>query len=450
MLTETVKDTIDKYRMLDKQDRVLVGFSGGYDSLCLALVLMELGYQTGILYVNHQIRPGAEEEVRNAAGFARDHGIRCYLRSADVPAMARKQGLSLEDAGRRIRYQFFEEVREKEGFSKIAVAHNQNDNSETVLLHLIRGSGLNGLCGIPAVRGHIVRPLLFVGRRQIEEYVDGLGIRPAVDETNAQLHYTRNKIRHLLLPVMEELNPSLHQVLGRMTAALQQDRDCLAGLAQALMQNQKGRGRIARSALLKAPPAVAARALMLAYEAASGTSKDFDKVQVDAILQAVGQKEHGNVMDLDHGVCCRLEYGVLLFEKKSLAVQDYCYELKLGGATEIKEAGMTFYTEILPPEKYRPGGHNTVFFDYDGIKGPIVLRNRREGDRFIPFGMEGTKRLKRFFIDEKITEEWRRVCPLLVSDRILWVCGLRRSADYPVTEQTKTILKIRGEKTDVQ
>lgn len=441
LLLNTVKAVIEEYQMLDKDDRVLVGLSGGYDSVCLCLVLKELGYRVAVAYLNHGIRPEAVQEEAFVQRLSNQLGIMCHIKRVDVCKLAKELGTGLENAGRKARYEFFHKLCNQEGYHKIAVAHTRNDHTETVLLHLTRGSGLKGLIGIPPVRGKIIRPLIRSQRQEIEAYVDQTGIVPMQDATNFQNDYSRNRIRNRVIPELLKINPNLLETVERTSITAFWDLDYLEKAAGSYRTVDQETARIDRNTLLALHPALAARVLIGAYEAVAGSGNDLEKKHLDRIKKVIQEKEHGAVMDLCADVKCYLEYGTLVFAKNKKRTE-YQYPLHLNGVTEIEEAGILLDSEIVPAEKYMQCGHNIAAFDYDKINADIWVRNRRIGDRFTPFGMNHEKKLKDFLIDEKIPLAQRDQLPLVVSDRILWVCGYRRSNDCLVEKETKHVLKI--------
>ena len=218
---------------LPPEGRILCAVSGGADSMCLLHLLHNRGRDVVAAHFEHGIR--GEESLRDAAfvqSWCREQGIPCVTGHGDAPGYAAEQGLSLEEAARALRYRFLEETAEEQGCDYIATAHNGDDNVETVLLNLTRGAGALGLSGIPPRRGKIIRPLLGVSRREIEDYLEKNAVPHVEDSSNQSDDYSRNRIRHRVVPVLRELNPGLHVAVGRTARLLAQDEDCLGGLAR--------------------------------------------------------------------------------------------------------------------------------------------------------------------------------------------------------------------------
>ena len=207
-MRDIVERTLTRYNMLNPSDKILVAFSGGCDSVSLCIVLMELGYDFAVAHVNHMIRKEAEHDEEFVVQFATRHNLVCHTTRIDVPRIAAEEKISIESAGRKARYEYFELLSKQFSYTKIAVAHNKNDSCETFLHNLFRGSGLGGLCGIVPVRGNIIRPIIEVDRKTIERYVAEKSETYVNDSTNSSLEYTRNRIRHAIMPQIAEINPN--------------------------------------------------------------------------------------------------------------------------------------------------------------------------------------------------------------------------------------------------
>lgn len=435
-LLEKVLKTVADYNMLTPHDRILVAFSGGFDSVCLALVLHEAGYKIGLAHVNHSLRESAECDAAFCENFAKKLGVPFHLKVADVAAFAKKENISTETAGRQIRYEFLSSVA---GYTKIATAHHQNDAAETVILHLIRGSGLKGLCGISPVRGNIVRPLIDVPRAEIEAYVTEKGIVPCTDETNFSKEYARNRIRLSVIPKLEKENEKAVLNICKTASLLRADEEYLENEAKKYVRGNT----IEISALSSLPFSIASRAVRIAYENAAGTAKDIEFKHVEYILSHL--KPHGKIIDLCFEISVFAQYGTLIFQKNAQTEsKDFCYPLQIGGKTHIPELNTTIITKVC--DKVPAGG---IYFDYEKLKNtPLFVRTRRKNDRILPFGMNGTKTVKKLFIDGKVPENMRDKIPLIVTENgeILCALGVKRSDLYKTDQQTKKFLKMWEEK----
>ena len=235
MLEEKVLSTIKKYELIENGNTIVIGVSGGPDSMALLNILIslkkarKLDYQIVVAHINHGIRVEAEEETRYVENFCKEHGIQCFIKRENVEELAKMQKIGTEEAGRKLRYSFFEEVAQKTNANKIVTAHNANDNSETVLMNLIRGTGTSGLKGIEAKRDNkYIRPLIECTRKEIEEYCEQNKLEPKQDKSNSENIYTRNKIRNILIPLIEnEFNPNIINSLNRMSQIVKEENEYL-------------------------------------------------------------------------------------------------------------------------------------------------------------------------------------------------------------------------------
>lgn len=443
-MLETVKNTIAENNMLTKNDKVLVALSGGCDSISLCLVLMELGYDIGVAHMNHSIRDTASRDETFVTDFATRYNINYHIKKVDVPSLAKKMKVSLETAGRRARYDFFEEVCKEYGYTKIAIAHNLNDNCETFIMNLSRGSGIKGLSGIPKVRGKIIRPLLEVSRAQLEDYVHIKEEEFVEDETNFMADCTRNKIRLEVVPALIKLNPNFMKNLSRTINILNEDSKFITKSAEKIVEIKKDSSIIDKESFILMEESLKRESLKIAYKNAAGTTKDFEKRHIDYIISIVKDKEHGKIIDLCFGVSCSMKYGKIVFEKKSHP-SDYEYLLPICGEVEVKEANIKFKTSIIHKNEIDYSKNNCEYFDYDKISGKIKIRNRRNGDRITPFGFRFAKKVKDILIDNKVEASQRSLIPIFATDDIMWVYGVKRSDKYKVDKDSVNILKIQGE-----
>ncbi|MDD6483215.1 MAG: tRNA lysidine(34) synthetase TilS [Clostridiales bacterium] len=423
-MKDIITTTVSKKNLLTPGDSVLVALSGGADSTALLHSLFtmskELGIKVFAAHVNHCIRG---EEADRDEGFCLDLcaglGIECYVKKADVRGIAKEKGISEELAGRQVRYAFFEELCEKYGISKIATAHNKNDNAETILMNFMRGSALSGLCGIPYKRGRIIRPLLDVTRERIEDYCCENGLRYMTDSTNSGREYTRNKVRLDLIPyIVREFNPSFVNTVTKNAALIYETEEYVNGEAEGLFS-----GECADiNTLMTSPLPVRRRAIYKMVQNVCGGA-DLLSGYTDDILSLAEKNKSGTALDLPSGCEAAVEYGKLYIRKKPKKIPDFEYELELGKELYIPEAGM----KILITETDRDEGN--CFSPEMPCK--ITVRNRRNGDVFFPEGMRGRKKVKDYFIDEKIPKAVRARTGILTFDgEIGYIIGKRRDRRF--------------------
>ncbi|MDI6600279.1 MAG: tRNA lysidine(34) synthetase TilS [Thermoanaerobacteraceae bacterium] len=453
-MDDKVIATVKKYNMLNKGDGVVVGVSGGPDSLCLLYVLYNLretfDLNLYVAHVNHGIRGNeADEDARFVEKTASILGLPFFILVVNVPEIVKNTGLSSELVGRNIRYEFFNEIALKEGARRIAVAHNKNDLAETFLLHLIRGSGPTGLVGIRPVNGRIIRPLIEVSRREIEEYLKANNIEPRIDATNYEEIYDRNRVRLKILPYMEELNPGVVDSIARTAALLREDEDFFEDIVLKLsgdcISSEDGRVSVEMQSLLRMQPSVRNRVIRHAVKLAKGDYLNIELKNIEDVVELASKGQTGSRINLPDGLVVEVSYGRIIFRNNEAEkVGIFYYEIEPGHEVLIPEVGATVMTELLVRDEIE-FEHNrlTAYIDFDKVKNGLAVRNRRPGDRIAPLGMSGTKKLKELFIDEKIPREKRDSIPIIVDgDEVVWVVGVRLSERYKVDRYTKNVLRI--------
>ncbi len=448
-----VKGTIERYKMLDKGDCVLVGVSGGPDSVALLRVLNELkelfSLSLHVVHLNHMFRGReAQEDGEFVYDMCSKMGIPATIETFDVPAFIEDTGLSPEDAARRVRYEVYERVSKRVGANKIALGHNADDQAETVIMRILRGTGLRGIGGIPPVRdGRFIRPLIEVTREEIEDYCWKEGLITRLDSTNVEPIYFRNKVRLELLPFLEErYSPAIKRHL-RVLADIARDDDAYLQqvteqIFEAIVSKEEDESiSIFLKDLLELPLALQRRVIKRTLEFLSFS-------RIEEILELANSGETGGTLYLTKGIKVRKDYGRLVFErggsKRAATFEDV--NLKIPGETHLPDSDLVFYAQVFGREilNDRPLIHEPsapyALMDLQQIKEPLLIRTRREGDLFHPIGMKGSKKLKDFFIDEKIPRHMRSSIPLIVAGNIvLWIVGIRISELVKVTESTREV-----------
>lgn len=431
---------IEKYMIENKlmpQKGVLVGLSGGADSVALTHILWRLSekynFSVSTAHVNHSLRgDAADKDEQFSREFSNALGIKFYSHKADIRSIAKKEHISEETAGRRIRYEFFEKIMEDSDIDCCATAHHKNDNAETLLMNFVRGSGINGLCGIPVRRKEFIRPLLCLSRTEIEQYCQENELSYVTDSTNNETIYTRNKIRHNIIPMLErELNPSFCDTITNNVRVISADVEFLENCAEEKYKE------------LVCNKSVEVKKLCLLYDALSLriirrmiadniSMSDISSDIIFSILQLAKNNRTGSMLDITGDVYARIEYGMLIIEKKCVKCDDFCYKLKIGESLYIPQIGYTIHIEYAE-EKLNDGA--TYFSLPDSVK-EINLRNRRVGDKFIPMGMNGTKSIKDFMINEKIPRDMRSRIGIVTFDQeIAWIVGYRSDNRFKFKEK---------------
>jgi tRNA(Ile)-lysidine synthase len=451
-----IRRTIIRYNLLREGDKVVVGVSGGPDSLTLLHALTELrsdfGLSLVVAHLNHMFR--GEAAVRDAEfvrAVADRLGLLSFIESVDVPKLA-AAGMSSEEAGRKARYEFFEQVAGKTAADKIAVGQNMDDQAETVLLRLLRGAGAEGLAGvIPFREDRVIRPLLDVSRREIEAYCAASGLVPRVDATNLQPIYLRNRIRLQLLPLLEnEYNPNIRRLLARTAALLRDENDYLAGEARRLLQNRlvmrAGQAVLPVQALTEQHPAMQRRLVRECIRKISGSLRGIGFRHIEMVLALADAGESGKRLSLPHGLRVEKEYADIVFYLagvQTAAVPARLWLLRIPGNTMIGEFGCRFEASYTSGSK--PADNWEVHLDPERLRLPLAVRTRRAGDRISLPSDGGTKKIKDVLIERKVPRRLRDAVPVVVdaTGAIVWVVGHRLAGGVSAGESTLRPLSLR-------
>lgn len=461
-MIDKVRDIIKKYGLIDKGDRIVVAVSGGADSICLLHILYvlkeEFDLQLYAAHLNHNFRGiEAQMDAQYVANFCEELDIICFIKSVNAPKYAREHGLSDEEAGRILRYEFFEEILDKVGANKVAIAHNQNDQAETVLMRLMRGTGIQGLTAIHHERGYIIRPLLDISRKAIEDYCFINKLSPRIDKTNLEPIYHRNKIRLELIPYIEkEYNPNIVENLARTADILRKDSDFIEEYArdkyrELKIDNDRDYIALDINDVNKLHPALQSRIFRLVAEDLVGKREVLEYKHIQSTTELMERGETGKKILLPMGIIVRISYDRIIFTTREDEEDEkiFYYKLPSDGSIYIEDIDATINIKIRDRSEIKGISRDKYIksFDYDKIESDLNIRNRREGDRFWPLGLTGTKKLKDFFIDYKIDREERNRIPLICDgDEIMWVIGYRISEKYKITDDTKKILVLEYKK----
>ena len=420
MLMKKVKEFIEKEDLFSKQDKILVALSGGADSVALTRILITLGYHCEAAHCNFELR-GEESDrdedfVRN---FCRSLNIKCHSIHFETRRYAAQQSISIEMAARELRYNWFSKICEESDCQVVAVAHHKDDSVETMLLNLIRGTGINGLLGIRPKNGNVVRPLLCASRQEVVEYLHRMNQTYVTDSTNLEDEYTRNKIRLNLLPLMEEINPSVKDGLVKTSSYL---NDVSKVYQQAIKESIDRifitpEKEISIEKLMNEP---APQALLFEVLSPLG----FNSTQVEEVYGSLNGQPGKRFISSQWQVVKDRE--LLLIEKVKTA----------------NDKPQIIFEEVLFTKEFViPKDKNTACFDANKFKGVISIRKWEKGDYFIPFGMKGKKLVSDFMTDSKFSllkkeQQWVLSC----NDQIAWLIGERTDNRFRIDDSTQKVI----------
>lgn len=443
-----IRDTLVKKCKVRRGDCITAGVSGGADSVCLLLLLDELRHELGFglraVHVHHGLR-GAEADAD--AGFTEalceERGIPFSLARVDAGAVARSEGLSVEEAARNARY---DALRAQAGGGLIAVAHHADDQAETILMNIVRGTGLAGAAGMDYRNGDIIRPLLDVTREEIEEYLKVKGQAWRTDSTNADTDITRNKVRLSVMPLLSEVNARAGEHISAFGSDCREALAVIDDMARELLDAQeiyRDEVRFKAKALRDAGPAVASRAVLLAVAKVAGSSKDIGRVHTQQVTGLACGKT-GRSVDLPYGITAKREYEIVSVRKNSGSISDR-QMMDIGLLTMMNLQLLSAKPFSAKKDMQIPKKEYTKWFDYDKIQNGPEWRFRERGD-VIELAGVGSKSVARYMIDEKIPQSKRNSFPLLADgSNIIWIPGHRISEAYKVTPETKRIIEINIE-----
>lgn len=456
MIFEKFKETIRKYGMLSEGEKVAVALSGGADSVVLFYLLNRFVSKEGgslvAAHLNHGLRgEESDRDERFVKELAGEMNIPFVSKKIDLKKIASEESLNIQDAGRRERYGFFDSVMDRFGCNRVALGHTADDQAETVLMRLIRGTGIKGLGGIPPARDNVIRPLIEISREEIEACAKEEGIVYVEDSSNRERKYLRNRVRQELLPLLKEYNPGvcdelthLSGIAREMEAYLDVEA-CRAFEGIRLDEDEEGVACIDAAGFNALPLPLRAKVVVKVFEALSGSASGLFSVHISDVVRLISDGRTGSSLDLPKDVRAIIEYDKAIFTcGKPEKTPDFSCPLNLEGETFVPEAGVTLSVQKGTfSEDERGDGKSCIFLDMDKIAPPLEVRNFRKGDRVRFEGMEGRKKLKDFFIDEKVPRNLRRRIPLLVSgDEIVWIVGFRRCGNASADAGTINVLKV--------
>ncbi len=405
-IIQKIIKTIKNNGLINKGDRVLVALSGGADSVFLLYALHYIkenfGFEIGACHIEHGIRgESSVQDMVFSKNLCQELGIEFFCKSFDVPSVAKNEKLSVEAAGRKVRYEFFSHIMKENNYNILATAHHMDDKIETVVMNILRGCSLRGFAGIEYKNRNIIRPLLDIRKSEITRYLEDNGISFCTDETNSDVNYTRNRIRHILLPALKEFNPSVEDVFLRQSNIFTDEDAYLQEVSEKEYAQCVCDGRIDISKLIMRHKAIQRRIMYIYLSSVKGSSSNITAIDIEACLDICHRGLTGKRLNLSNGTEVCTDYGFLCISDGD-ETPYFEYKLQFNIPVEVEELGLRL--TLLPQ-----GGKLLI-----NKNDAVYVRNRRPGDVFCPVGMTGSKKLKSFFSDLKISRSLRSRIPLVV------------------------------------
>lgn len=459
-MIKKVRKTIQKHHMLQPADRVLVAVSGGVDSIALLRALHELRgewqLELAVAHLDHRMRPDSEKDARFVADYAASLQLPCVCETIDVPHYIQSEKLSPEEGARRARYGFLMRAARQRNAKVIALGHNLDDQVETFFLHLLRGTGLAGLSGIPPVRCEddvrYIRPLLGCSREEILAYAHAQRLEYRDDPTNQDVKFLRNRVRWELLPLLRKYNPNVLETVARAEEALRKANQYLQRVAekefqQALVRENSEEIALNRHRVSTLEELIQEHVLREAIRRIQGNFQGIEAVHVEQMRTELARGHGGAQVTLPGGIRFVIQSDHVLLTRRQPPehLTPYCFQLHVDGKNSLEPIGWRFELTLLDGSHPDPADHLEARIDSATIVEPLYVRNWRRGDRFRPLGLGGTKKLQDYFVDAKIPRGERDRIPLVCDQGgILWVVGWCVSERCRVTPQTLETLCIRA------
>lgn len=451
-MKETIKSYIIDNGMIAAGDTVWAAISGGADSVCLFYILkslsQDIAFTLKAVHVNHLLRGDeSDTDEKFCNELCSKNGIDISIYRVDIKKIASDDGMTLEQAGRSARYDIFE----KNCPGKIALAHNKNDNAETILMNLVRGSGTAGLCGIKSISGKYIRPLIETPRIEIEAFCSENNIKYRTDSSNMDTDFFRNAVRHRIMPLLNEITgKDVIPLLDRASKSIAADDDFISGVAEKAFDDcvelNDGRAIINNEFIVRLHPAIISRVSRKAVEAVKGNLTDIESCHITLLLGIIKENRTGSAVNFPEGVNALVQFGKTVIYKDD-EKSDFEYILPVPGKIFIKEKSLDLTAELCENHEMAEPKADTLYFSAECAKEGFFVRNRRNGDIIKPSKGKGTVKLKKYFINRKIDRHTRNQLMLIVcGDSVAYIEGMDYGKEFlPVAGKpaVKVILKRR-------
>ncbi len=452
MLSKKIEQTINKNHLLNDGDVVVVALSGGADSCALLMSLISLAQSRHlkliVAHFNHGLR-GAESDEDEEFCRSLAEKLELTFETERMCQQTVPRGMSPEDYFRRERYTFLEKVAREHGANRIALGHHLQDQAETVLLNMLRGSGLEGLKGfVPMRDNRFIRPLMEVTRKEIQEFLAESGMGYRDDSSNDSSVYLRNRIRRELIPFLKErFNPKIEESLARSAEILRREDSfldqCIGEiLASPYIQKKKGEASVSTEYFKTLHPALGFRLIRALLENLVPADKGFSFVHIQSVVNLLSANSSGKRVALPYSLCAEREYGRLTLKLTSGSkIQNYRYIMSVPGIIDLKERHLILSLRRGTPDEIDFNRKNSSYFDEDKIKEPLIVRNRQNGDWFEPLGTKGSQKIKKLFIDRKLPKNERKGIALITDrESVIWIENMHMSERVKVAAQTRNVL----------
>lgn len=457
---DKVENFIKTNGLAESGDSLVIGVSGGADSLALFFSLLALKdkyrLKLYVAHVNHGLREEAAGEADYVKEICEKNGIPFYLKEADISTISKELSLGTEEAGRKVRYAFFDEILKEIGGGKIAVAHNQNDVAETMLFNLVRGTGIKGLSSIPPKRGNVIRPLLFAGRDEIEEFLSDIDVSFCTDKTNLTDEYTRNRIRNKVIPAIEtNVSKSAVEHMAVTASMLRELNEYMEDVCEKAFLECRRKGKATEVVFDKKRFSgediyIQKCLVKRAIDELVPGNRDITHIHLESVTDLVSSPGSKTV-NLPYNIKATTSYEEIVFERDAKEEEPLSeVPLAINGRTILTD-GTVIETGIYDNSPDFDYGQKqyTKCFDYDKINESLVVRARNTKDVICINASGGKKKLKDFMIDEKIPVAKRNIIPIIADGNdVWWVIGHRMSEAVKITKETKKIIMITVFKED--